>query len=318
MFGGPLHNPAFIETILSYLPELDKTTYTTTDRIEGMLSNALEETLVGGEQAKPVADPKDKGERLIPKLDPAEIDPYPFYFTPSALAKVLHCQAPPEADLKGALRHAGYKATRSHAKPGVIRTDAPWSFIWDMMREWLRQKAPVKSGAIKPNTAGWGIMHNTAEVNRLGMQFPRKETHNAVPAEAKATKQDLQKEEKTEKSSEQPRELNEATSIENSAVAQVAGNDVDGDIVMSTTAGGEENNKQGTAAPTTALKQQIIFDAKLGKTEPLTGAGAKQKRLVRYQTNPRANWGPMGRAKGGAAAAVLLAGKEAELEGSLG
>jgi tRNA (guanine26-N2/guanine27-N2)-dimethyltransferase len=298
MFGGPLHNPAFIETILSYLPELDNNTYATIDRIEGMLSNALEETLVGGEQAKPVQDPKDKGQRLIPKLDPAEIDPYPFYFTPSVLAKVLHCQAPPEADLKGALRHAGYKATRSHAKPGVIRTDAPWSFIWDMMREWLREKAPVKESAIKPNTAGWGIMHNTVEVNRLGMQFPRKETQNGRPAET--MKQDLQKEVEAEITPGQPREIITANAT-NPAVERVAVG-ADGDIVMSTTSV-EDNNKQGTATPTTALKQQqIIFDAKLGKTDPLTGTGAKQKRLVRYQTNPRANWGPMGRAKGGAAA----------------
>ncbi|KAF2226297.1 tRNA methyltransferase, partial [Elsinoe ampelina] len=43
MWGGPLHNPYFIERILGYLPGLDLDVYQTTERIEGMLSTALEE-----------------------------------------------------------------------------------------------------------------------------------------------------------------------------------------------------------------------------------------------------------------------------------
>ena len=39
-------------------------------------------------------------------------------------------------------------------------------------------------------------------------------------------------------------------------------------------------------------KLNIIFDEKLGK-EPVSA-----KKVVRYQMNPRADWGPMNRAKG--------------------
>ncbi|TKA35924.1 hypothetical protein B0A49_13790 [Cryomyces minteri] len=157
MYGGPLHNPAFIERLLDALPSLDKTTYATLDRVEGMLTTALEETLF--DDPLPAADPKD----TIPTMPPHTLDNHPFFFHPSALAKVIHCQSPPEAAVKGALRTAGYRATRSHTKPGTVKTDAPWTVVWEIMREWVRQKAPIKESAIREGTAGWGIMSQRRE-----------------------------------------------------------------------------------------------------------------------------------------------------------
>jgi len=284
MYGGPLHNPAFIETILSYLPELDTATYATLPRIEGMLTTALEETTISGDPNAPAASNSTdiKEGRLIPKLDPAEVDAHPFYFTPSALARVLRCQAPPEAELKGALRHAGYKATRSHAKPGVIRTDAPWSFIWTMMREWVRQKAPIKEDAIKKGTPGWGIMHGTSSeaiAYTDKSQPPSLQTH---------TKQQQQQPESTSAAPPQPK----STESE----IQVAGEGEGDDSV--------HINGAVPTGPSPSHHPKIVFDAKLGKQDP-ANPNASVKRLVRYQTNPRANWGPMNRAKtGGALTAV--------------
>ena len=164
MWGGPLHNSAFILTILEYLPELDKKIYKTAERIEGMLSTALEETLLEGEPSSRAESGATKEEnaahRPAPPTNPKEIDRHPFFIVPSALAKVVRCQAPPAASLRGALKHAGYQVTRSHTKPGSIRTNAPWNFIWSMMREWVRQRAPpIKEGTIKEGTPGWGIMY---------------------------------------------------------------------------------------------------------------------------------------------------------------
>jgi len=280
MYGGPLHNPAFIETILSYVPELDTTTYATLPRIEGMLTTALEETTLSGDPNAPAAtDSTDVKEgRLVPKLDPAEVDAHPFYFTPSALARVLRCQAPPEAELKGALRHAGYKATRSHAKPGVIRTDAPWSFIWTMMREWVRQKAPIKEDAIKKGTPGWGIMHG-ASIEAIAY------TEKQQPSSQKHTEQQQQ----PESTSETPPEP-KSTEPENQAAGKGKGDD--------------DVHTNGGVPTGSSHHQNIVFDAKLGKQDP-ANPNASAKRLVRYQTNPRANWGPMNRAKVTVAAAVV-------------
>src|SRR5215469_11435402 len=81
MYGGPLHNPAFIERILRYLPNLDKETYPTMDRIEGMLMTALEETdLYVEENSK--NEKSTPGESEISRVDPSMIDHHPFYFIP--------------------------------------------------------------------------------------------------------------------------------------------------------------------------------------------------------------------------------------------
>lgn len=158
MYGGPLHNVGFIERVLAQLNEVDRETYPTADRIEGMLHTALEEITFGskqeasnGAQKTQVLDP------LIPKADPAEIDHHPFFFIPSSISKIIHCSSPPLASLRGALRHAGFRVTMSHCKPGSIKTDASWKDIWHIMLEWVRQRAPLKN-SLKKETAGHAIM----------------------------------------------------------------------------------------------------------------------------------------------------------------
>lgn len=204
MWAGPLHDIKFVQRILDELPTLDKQTYQTTTRLEGMLTLALEETLPPAPRKDDlVPPPTPKG-----RADPSVVDAFPFYFIPSAASKVIHCITPDENAIRGALRHAGYRVTRSHTKAGTVKTDAPWSFIWAVMREWARQKAPVREGACKEGTPGWKVMG----LDKKGGE------------------------------------------------------------------GGEEEVK-------------IVFDVALGKE-------TDKKRLVRYQINPRENWGPMNRAKG--------------------
>ncbi|KAI9771011.1 MAG: RNA methyltransferase tRNA(m5U54)methyltransferase [Candelina submexicana] len=243
MYAGPLHSPSFIQRILDLLPQLDKETYTTTSRIEGMLVTALEETLTP--RMPPSVGEMDQVQAASLHSSPAEVDHYPFFFIPHALSKVLHCQTPSENALRGAFKHLGYRVTRSHTKPGSIRTDAPWRVIWEVMREWSRQKSSVDPEAIKEGTAGWGIMRRAfkmiePEKVQDGLRAPKdtSTTQNQTPA-----------------------------------------------------AEGSENH---TSACTSCNpgKLKVIFDEKLGKQ-------ADAKKLVRYQLNPRANWGPMNRAKGG-------------------
>ncbi|KAG0650502.1 tRNA(m(2,2)G26)dimethyltransferase [Hyphodiscus hymeniophilus] len=222
MYAGPLHSPAFIKKILDGLPSVSKDTYQTTERIEGMLSMALEEILPLEENPdSPISTTRTN------RYDPAAVDHYPFLFIPSVLAKVVHCITPHENALRGALRHLGYRVTRSHTKAGSIKTDAPWEVIWEVMREWVRQKAPVKEGAIRQGTAGWNIM---------GLN----KTEGSKNANQKST-------------SEGKETIN----------------------------GGDDQKG----------KLAIVFDEELGKEKDA-------KKLVRFQLNPRENWGPMNRAKG--------------------
>ncbi|KAH6687712.1 S-adenosyl-L-methionine-dependent methyltransferase [Plectosphaerella plurivora] len=149
MYGGPLHNAEFVQRMLDLLPTADKAVYGTLPRIEGMLTTALEELLPGPEPQGDL-DPKD--------IEMAKIDHYPFFVVPSVLAGTLNSQSIPEALFRGALAHLGYRATRSHCKAGSIKTDAPFDTIWFIMREYVRQKAPVRLDRIKPGSPAYKLL----------------------------------------------------------------------------------------------------------------------------------------------------------------
>lgn len=147
MWGGPLHNPFYVQKILDLLPSLDKETYRTIPRIEGMLTLARDEAILPDEsttQSK-TADAEAASPDDFPATEPAgEIlttaqtpEPFPslpaptrihhpFFLIPSVLARVIHCTSPSDAAMRGALMHLGYRTTGSHTKPGSIVTDAPW------------------------------------------------------------------------------------------------------------------------------------------------------------------------------------------------
>lgn len=279
MWAGPLHNPHFVERILDSLPTLDNKTYATIPRVEGMLSLALNETLFDPSNHVPPSTPgREDSPVAIPRLDIASPDNHPFFIIPSVLAKVLHCISPSDAQLRGALKHCGYRTTRSHTKAGSIRTDAPWTMIWEIMREWVRQKAPVKETAIKKGSAGWGIM--------------QKSRSNAA---VQALKADLSELLAKGGDLEGLKTEIEAALYRAGRVGEAPANEDSGGEDSETAAAGEQTglDKPEQADSASAIRKlKVVFNEKLGK-EP------EGKRLVRYQINPRANWGPMDRAKGG-------------------
>jgi tRNA (guanine26-N2/guanine27-N2)-dimethyltransferase len=314
MWGGALHNPTFVQRALDLIPRVEKGgIYGTLGRVEGMLNLALEEMLVQdatrlmGEVPKDTgkehssngktngtsapataandnppagAEPPEKTSEPAPETPDTEIiteqppaspatktttespnnttsldptpsetntyaptlpsftDLHPFYLIPSALSRVLHCQAPPDAAFRGALRHLGYRAVRSHAQPGSIKTNAPWDAIWDVMAAWIKEK-PIREGALSRTSAGFGVLKRVEEREKI-----RKEAWE----EAQKAK------------------------TSNSDVAMGEG-------------GEEDGGARGVCS------RNIVFDEELGREVP------KARRLVRYQLNPRANWGPMAKAK---------------------
>ncbi|PVH78543.1 N2,N2-dimethylguanosine tRNA methyltransferas-like protein [Cadophora sp. DSE1049] len=233
MYAGPIHDPDFIKRILDGLPSVSKETYQTTSRIEGMLTLALEECIfidpISSDHNSPTA-PSKTG-----KYDPASLDPAPFLFIPSVLSKVIHCVTPIENAIRGALRGLGYQVTRSHTKPGSIKTDAPWEVIWEVMREWTRQKEPIREGKLREKTPGWAIMGMGKQEGKEG--------------------------------------------------GKVEDGEGNGEIGEASKDGDKDGMVEG--------KIKVVFDEKLG-------AEKDKKKLVRYQLNPRENWGPMARAKGSA------------------
>ena len=279
MWAGPLHNNSFIQRVLDLLPQLDEQTYATVPRIEGMLSTALGEDistpLPSDSSSQPAS--QETPYSFVPN-NPAEIDHHPFFFIPSTLAKVIHCQTPSEDELRGALRRLGYRVTRSHAKPGSLRTNAPWSVIWEVMREWVRQKSPIKPGALKKGTAGWNIMQKAREhgrANRLKDEI-KAALDQGGDVEALRTQVEAA--------------LHRATQVDLTNGAEPAGDGSSGNA-ESADADAVDSTRGGALPSTDLSRLKVVFDAKLGR-EP------ERKKLLRYQLNPRPNWGPMNRAKG--------------------
>ncbi|KAK2737993.1 RNA methyltransferase tRNA(m5U54)methyltransferase [Onygenales sp. PD_40] len=352
MWAGPLHNGQFIRRVLALLDGgegVDAETYPTWGRMEGMLRTALEEDLDFGADTETAAGP-DTGtatgtaeqttpaptsppvSAIIPRTPPAAVDPHPFFFMPSYLCKVLHTQTIPEDSLRGALAHLGYRSTRSHTQPGSIRTDAPWDVIWEVIREWVRQRCPVKEGAIRPGTAGEGVMRRARE--RMGVAEGEGEG-KGEGADLRALKREVLK------AVEGGRDVGELVMRIEAALYR-AGRGVGVATSMSTTAAettttttpttqdpnnpptnGTTNQPTPTKTATATAEQSrasrraaarraarhsaspsapekearidpssinVVFDEALGRS--VMG----KKRLIRYQMNPRANWGPMNRA----------------------
>jgi tRNA (guanine26-N2/guanine27-N2)-dimethyltransferase len=296
MWAGPLHNSYFIQRILDKLPTVDKEVYGTTARLQGMLTVALEEDLTFPANSTQPPSPQSATTEasskpasmvsplIIPRLPPAAIDPSPLFFIPNFLAKVIHCATPSEDQLRGAIRHLGYRVTRSHCKPGSFRTTAPWSIIWEIFREWVRTQKPIKEGVVKEGTAGWAILG--------GMRTSERKKARDLKGEVAG------KLEKVE-------DLEEIRTVLESALFRLQnlqGNSTtpssevvrDGQgeaAIMDDDGVAKANGRATSPSPLPASKLDIFFDERLGKEKD-------RGKLVRYQINPRANWGPMNRAGG--------------------
>ncbi|KAK6341629.1 RNA methyltransferase tRNA(m5U54)methyltransferase [Orbilia brochopaga] len=85
-------------------------------------------------------------------------DPIALFVMPTQLARVLHCEAPSLAAIRGALLTFGYHVTKSHCRAGSLKTDAPWSVIWRVMRAWVKTH-PVKPGSVTAAMPGYRILY---------------------------------------------------------------------------------------------------------------------------------------------------------------
>lgn len=304
MWGGPLHNPHYIQKILAILPTLDPETYQTIPRIEGMLTTALEEDLdltpaapKAGQQPTSeveIAETQSQDPEypaIIPRMNPAALEKYPFYFNLGFLSKVLHCTTIPMDEFRGAVRSCGYRTTRSHAKPNSIRTDAPWSVIWEIMREWVRQHSPIKESSIKPGTPGAAIMAKSRDNLRKvheGDQWLAQLKRDLLDAveSGKDVSDLITKVEASLYRSGSRQALKPAAGSSDEVLPDADAEPKPADIVKPpTTARPFERPHPSTL--------NIKFDAALGRE---ASAAHTKKRLVRYQLNPRANWGPLNRA----------------------
>jgi len=229
MYGGPIHSPAFIREVIKNVEEASTDIYQTKKRVRGMLQTAMEEDLNWATRRL--------GENSLTAIrQPDEVDETPFFFIPNMVAKILHAQTPTESQVRGAIVGLGYKVTRSHCKPGSLKTDAPWSIIWEIFRQWVKQKAPITAKNVPENSAGASILKRNLDLTLL-----RK-------------------------------------------------SDASSKIISPGSSSIPSDGPVKEADPESGDTEFVVnFDEALGRRE--------EDKLVRYQINPRANWGPQSRAR---------------------
>ena len=107
---APIHNKDFVAQMIKHLEEeRSKELYATRDRMLGM------STLIS-----------------------EEIDA-PFYYKLDKISSSVKCSTPSLIDATSALLNAGYKTSGTHCCPNALKTNAPSSVIWDMMRAWSKK-----------------------------------------------------------------------------------------------------------------------------------------------------------------------------------
>lgn len=242
MYGGHIHSAEFIEKLLEQIPNASPEVYGTLPRLEGMLRTALEE-IIPGPEPDPTVNPNDAKH--------AEIDIAPFFVIPSKLATVVSCAAPSDDMFRGALIHLGYQVGRSHCRPGSVKTDAPWSTLWWIITEWIRQKSPIKASKFTPLMPGWKILHAAGLVGQ---------EDGAASKEADSEMEDAQ------------------TAAAADAQSEEAA---------------EKGDEQASSPSELELRKTLVFDDDLARLGRLRDT----QKLVRYQMNPRPDWGPLSKAK---------------------
>lgn len=72
-----------------------------------------------------------------------ELDDVPLYYTLDKLCSVLKLEIVPVLKFRSVLLFAGYKVSFSHAFKNSIKTNAPASVLWDILRCW-NKRHPVR------------------------------------------------------------------------------------------------------------------------------------------------------------------------------
>ena len=116
--GGPIWNrptinPAFCKEVLGRLEKKrtkagHNSHLTTVPRIRGEIAKAL-----------------------------GEVATAPLFYSMSSLARRLRCQVVPIATMMAAIQSCGYQVSQAAAATDSLKTNAPPSVVWDIMRRWV-------------------------------------------------------------------------------------------------------------------------------------------------------------------------------------
>ncbi|XP_044514381.1 tRNA (guanine(26)-N(2))-dimethyltransferase isoform X2 [Gracilinanus agilis] len=127
LWAEPIHDLDFVGQVLAAVSR-NPGRFRTSARIRGVLSMVTEE---------------------LPDV--------PLYYTLDQLSRTIHCNTPKLLQLRSALLHAGFRVSLSHACKNAVKTDAPPSELWDIMRCWEKEN-PVKRERLSETSPAFRIL----------------------------------------------------------------------------------------------------------------------------------------------------------------
>ena len=121
----------------------------------------------GNEQLKA----KDRIDALITVLN-EEIDDCPLFMHLADMCKVLKISSPSMASMRNAVTKKGYLVSQSHTDPQAIKTNAPFTLLWDILRVWIEKngrggKGQKQKQKLKANENGDVDMGKPSVADRI-------------------------------------------------------------------------------------------------------------------------------------------------------
>ena len=113
MWNGPIHDPEWAQEILREAQEHPEA-FPAHKKIQGLLTTVGE-----------------------------ELPDAPLFMDLHHMSSTVKATAIRSADFRSALVNAGHRVSSTHCNPNGVKTDAPLSVVWDVMRAWVEQH-PVK------------------------------------------------------------------------------------------------------------------------------------------------------------------------------
>ena len=149
IWHGRIHDEDFLKTMTTHLQTEGETKYTSCKKLTGLVAA--------------ISD---------------EIHDVPLFHSLHQLSKVVACTSPNMQVVRSALINAGYKVSQSHTEALALKTDAPQSFLWDIMRAWVKEH-PIKPGG-RPS-AGTRILQRDSGPVAVNFKFARGSDTPNVP-----------------------------------------------------------------------------------------------------------------------------------------
>jgi tRNA (guanine26-N2/guanine27-N2)-dimethyltransferase len=81
-----------------------------------------------------------------------ELHDIPLYYTIDKLCCVLKLEMIPALKMRSAILHEGYQVSYSHACKNSLKTDAPMTLLWDILRFWAKTH-PVSASRFHEGSA---------------------------------------------------------------------------------------------------------------------------------------------------------------------